>query len=70
MSRIFIGLCQCGVWGCFDEFNRLEEAILSAVSQQILTIQNGLKNLENSDIIKIRGENVKLSPDVGIFVVC
>jgi len=66
MSRIFVGLCQCGAWGCFDEFNRLEEKILSAVSQQILTIQTGLR--EESEFIKIRGENVRLHKDMGIFV--
>ena len=32
MGRIFIGLCQVGAWGWFDEFNWLEEKILSAVS--------------------------------------
>ncbi len=66
MGRIFSGLCQVGAWGCFDEFNRLEERILSAVSQQILTIQRGL--LTNREQIDLMGQVCKLSKDVGIFV--
>ena len=48
MGRIFIGLVKCGAWGCFDEFNRLEEAVLSAVSMQIQTIQASIKNRETT----------------------
>ena len=66
MGRIFIGLCQCGAWGCFDEFNRLEERILSAVSQQILTIQRGLK--EGLSAITLLSKQVRLDPRVGLFV--
>jgi len=48
MGRIFIGLVKCGAWGCFDEFNRLEEAVLSAVSMQIQTIQASIKSRATS----------------------
>ncbi|CAM9388131.1 unnamed protein product [Sphacelaria rigidula] len=66
MGRLFAGLCQVGAWGCFDEFNRLEERILSAVSQQILAIQKGL--LDRQPKVEILGRSVRLHPDVGIFV--
>jgi len=66
MGRIFVGLCQVGAWGCFDEFNRLEERILSAVSEQVLTIQTG--NKQNKKEIEILGKSVRLNPNVGIFV--
>mmetsp|Transcript_1490 Transcript_1490/g.2131 ORF Transcript_1490/g.2131 Transcript_1490/m.2131 type:complete len:4632 (-) Transcript_1490:106-14001(-) len=66
MSRIFVGLCQCGAWGCFDEFNRLEERILSAVSQQIQVIQEGLK--EKKEQIELLSKPVILNPKMGIFV--
>eukprot|EP00457_Paulinella_chromatophora_P000017 gb/GEZN01000017.1/.p1 GENE.gb/GEZN01000017.1/~~gb/GEZN01000017.1/.p1 ORF type:complete len:4783 (-),score=794.37 gb/GEZN01000017.1/:118-14466(-) len=66
MGRIFVGLCQVGAWGCFDEFNRLEERILSAVSQQIQTIQTGLRERSNS--IVLLGKSVSLNHTMGIFV--
>ena len=66
MGRIFVGLCQVGAWGCFDEFNRLEERILSAVSQQILLIQVGLQQMTKE--IQLLGKPVSLNSSVGIFV--
>jgi dynein heavy chain 1, cytosolic len=55
-----------GAWGCFDEFNRLEERILSAVSQQILTIQRGL--IDRQENIELLGRSIKLHENVGIFI--
>ncbi|KAG7470921.1 hypothetical protein MATL_G00119020 [Megalops atlanticus] len=66
MGRIFVGLVKCGAWGCFDEFNRLEEAVLSAVSMQIQAIQNSLKNQRNT--CELLGKEVDLDPNSGIFI--
>ncbi|TPX70937.1 hypothetical protein SpCBS45565_g01524 [Spizellomyces sp. 'palustris'] len=66
MGRIFVGLVKCGAWGCFDEFNRLEEAVLSAVSQQIQVIQAALK--AKKDAVDLLGKTISLDANSGIFV--
>ena len=60
MGRIFIGIIKCGAWGCFDEFNRLEEAVLSAVSMQIQTIQAALRGRTHS--CHLLGREVRDTP--------
>ncbi|KAL2821627.1 dynein heavy chain, cytoplasmic [Aspergillus granulosus] len=70
MGRIFLGICQVGAWGCFDEFNRLEERILSAVSQQIQNIQIGLRTGETDEKhqIELVGRRLSVNPNTGIFI--
>ncbi|KAF8069431.1 DHC1 [Scenedesmus sp. PABB004] len=66
MGGIFSGLVQCGAWGCFDEFNRIEAEVLSVVSSQIKQIQEALKN----DLARFQfeGREIRLDPRCGIFI--
>jgi dynein heavy chain 2 len=57
---------KCGAWGCFDEFNRLLEEQLSAISQQIQVIQYAIKEGENK--IDLIGQLTEVDPNAGIFV--
>lgn len=66
MCRIFTGLVMGGAWGCFDEFNRLDEEVLSALSQQIQVIQTAI--LEKSATVELYGKKVNVNPNAGIYV--
>src|SRR6185312_4237517 len=66
MGRIFTGLVKSGAWGCFDEFNRLKEDQLSAVSQQIQVIQAAIKKRDaQCDLL---GKTINVNPNAAIFV--
>lgn len=48
MGLILSGLARCGAWGCFDEFNRLQNTTLSAISMLIHPLQAALKEKQNT----------------------
>lgn len=60
MSLILTGLVRCGAWGCFDEFNRLQEATLSSISMLIQPIQSALK--DKADSVQIGERKVRNYP--------
>ncbi|KAF6780509.1 hypothetical protein AHF37_00019 [Paragonimus kellicotti] len=66
MGRILVGIVKCGAWGCFDEFNRLEESVLSAVSMQIQVIQDGLRSAAPN--ITLLNRSISLDPNSGLFI--
>ncbi|SCU87646.1 LADA_0E05314g1_1 [Lachancea dasiensis] len=66
MCRLLLGIAQVGAWGCFDEFNRLDENTMSAVSSQIGEVQHALS--AKCDNFSLLGKISKLSRDTGLFV--
>ena len=65
MGRLFLGVCRVGAFGCFDEFNRLEERVLSSVSQQVQAIQQGLAS---RSAIELVGRTLHVHEHTGVFV--
>ncbi|KAJ3055760.1 Dynein heavy chain 10, axonemal [Rhizophlyctis rosea] len=66
MGKIFAGLVQTGAWGCFDEFNRIELAVLSVIAAQIRTIQNAL--MAGLKRFQFEGNDISLDKKTGIFI--
>ncbi|CAF1587079.1 unnamed protein product, partial [Didymodactylos carnosus] len=60
------GLCQSGAWGCFDEFNRIDASILSVISSQLKTIQQGLIGRVKRFVFE--GTEIDLDSRVGVFI--
>ncbi|KAM6051570.1 dynein axonemal heavy chain 10-like [Theristicus caerulescens] len=66
VGKIFSGLAQCGAWGCFDEFNRIDASVLSVISSQIQTIRNALMNQLKT--FQFEGHEITLDSRMGIFI--
>uniref|UniRef100_A0A8C6ZHZ5 Dynein axonemal heavy chain 10 n=1 Tax=Nothoprocta perdicaria TaxID=30464 RepID=A0A8C6ZHZ5_NOTPE len=66
VGKIFSGLAQCGAWGCFDEFNRIDASVLSVISSQIQTIRNALMN--HLKTFQFEGQEITLDNRMGIFI--
>ena len=68
MAKIFKGLCQGGLWGCFDEFNRIELPVLSVVAQQVLAITNAKRVGAKSFSFPGDPQVIGLIQNVGYFI--
>ncbi|MEQ2165467.1 Dynein heavy chain 10, axonemal [Goodea atripinnis] len=64
VGKIFSGLAQCGAWGCFDEFNRIDASVLSVISSQMQTIRNALI----LHCKRFQGQEISLDDRMGIFI--
>lgn len=68
MAKIFKGVCQSGLWGCFDEFNRISLPTLSVVAAQVGTITAAKK--QNLKKFNFPGEErpIVLIKSCGYFI--
>ncbi|GAB0094127.1 Dynein heavy chain [Sergentomyia squamirostris] len=65
-TAILCGLVQCGVWGCFDEFNRIDTALLNVLSTRLQAIRSAL--VMKTFRMMFDNREIQLDRKVGIFV--
>ncbi|KAK3924935.1 Dynein heavy chain 10, axonemal [Frankliniella fusca] len=66
VGKILSGLCQCGAWGCFDEFNRIDISVLSVISTQLQTIRSAL--IMKMSRFNFEGQEIAMDLKVGVFI--
>ncbi|KJP89460.1 hypothetical protein AK88_00903 [Plasmodium fragile] len=68
MAKIFKGLCRSGLWGCFDEFNRINLDVLSVVAMQIESIVTAKKQSLKSFLFPGDSKAINLNPSSAYFI--
>eukprot|EP00929_Paragymnodinium_shiwhaense_P087549 TRINITY_DN476_c0_g6_i1.p1 TRINITY_DN476_c0_g6~~TRINITY_DN476_c0_g6_i1.p1 ORF type:complete len:3651 (-),score=1240.57 TRINITY_DN476_c0_g6_i1:538-10725(-) len=68
MAKIFKGLCMSGLWGCFDEFNRIELEVLSVVAMQVESICSAKRQALKKFMFPGEIAEIKLVSAVGYFI--
>uniref|UniRef100_A0A336KTI1 CSON011058 protein n=1 Tax=Culicoides sonorensis TaxID=179676 RepID=A0A336KTI1_CULSO len=66
IGTVLSGLAQCGAWGCFDEFNRIDISVLSVISTQLQTIRNAL--VAKVETFLFGDVYIKIDRKVGVFI--
>ncbi|XP_031712248.1 dynein heavy chain 10, axonemal [Anarrhichthys ocellatus] len=66
VGKILSGLAQCGAWGCFDDFNRIDASVLSVIASQIQTIRNAL--ILHLKRFHFERQEISLDSRMGIFI--
>ncbi len=68
MAKIFKGLCQSGLWGCFDEFNRIDLEVLSVVAMQVEAITTAKKQHLKEFMFPEEPNPIELNQSVAYFI--
>ncbi|GMH41196.1 hypothetical protein BSKO_09106 [Bryopsis sp. KO-2023] len=66
LKPLLLGLVTTGAWVCLEEFWRLNVAMMSAMSKQILAIQGALRLGERR--VTLYNTQVDLAPELAVFV--